>query len=646
MKQTPSSNLRTRLLDAINDFVVELLYLIIAMLVIRVSESIALFATGYNSEILLNNLEGLFTDIAYCGKFMLVALITFSALHLISPKSAKTLIRICFSIGICASMLLVAYFASTHIPLDSILLAYSPKELFTTIKANGGHNILIICAIAIISIAFAIIPRRKIIIAKWISATTIAILVASLFFPGLDKEKFRFDKEYYILENKIAYLAKSISSDSTTIQYTDDELKELSVEFESYFPEYQFTNYRFPFMHKRTCKDILGEYLEPCGEKPDIVIIIAEGLCNEVSGANSIATSATPFLDSLSEHSLVWENCLSTSERTFGALPSILGALPFGDKGFMSYRNDVPDFKSLATILHDNGYRNTFFYGGWYGFDDMDIFAGHNHMDNYFSDSKYENIAERSEWGLLDEFIFVHSLEAMKNDKKTPRLNVYLTLSTHDPYDYPNAETYSQKYLDRQKLAPRKKQIKKKINEYASFMYLDDCLKDFIEKYKSLESYKNTIFVITGDHRFITSTNTASVDNFHVPLIIWSPMLKEGKKFTALTTHRNISPTLLAFLGDKCGLSVPETSTVLNFGLDTATEFSANTFSPHFDAGKKLKALTYGEYYITGGKIYKYGSTLGKITLTEVNADPKLLHLTELYTKLEHYIMNNNALTR
>jgi hypothetical protein len=42
---------------------------------------------------------------------------------------------------------------------------------------------------------------------------------------------------------------------------------------------------------------------------------------------------ADTYLDSLIPKSLYWENFVSNG-RTFGALPSILGSLPYGEKDF------------------------------------------------------------------------------------------------------------------------------------------------------------------------------------------------------------------------------------------------------------------------------------------------------------------------
>jgi uncharacterized sulfatase len=55
----------------------------------------------------------------------------------------------------------------------------------------------------------------------------------------------------------------------------------------------------------------------------------------------------TPFLDELSGKSLYWANFLATQGRTFGALPSILGSLPYAEKGFTNLGERMPNTLTL-----------------------------------------------------------------------------------------------------------------------------------------------------------------------------------------------------------------------------------------------------------------------------------------------------------
>ncbi|MBQ2351329.1 MAG: hypothetical protein II394_03850, partial [Bacteroidales bacterium] len=151
--------------------------------------------------------------------------------------------------------------------------------------------------------------------------------------------------------------------------------------------------------------------------------------------------------------------------------------------------------------------------------------------------------------------------------------------------------------------------------------------------------------IITGDHKFITANKTNPIDNYHVPLIIWSPMLRESHRFPAVVTHRSITPSLLAYLKYTYGIKTPENVAWLNSGLDTCNNFRVNTFSPHFSDSRNLAGLTYGNKFITEEKTYTLDFSDGKLTLKPLNDNP-YYEFPELYQALENYIMNNDALLK
>ena len=257
----------------------------------------------------------------------------------------------------------------------------------------------------------------------------------------------------------------------------------------------------------------------------------------------------------------------------------------------------------------------------------------------FYDNPEYESVEQRNKWGLLDEYMLLHSLSDVKKENKTPRLDIYLTLSTHDPFSYPNSEEYISKY----KALPQKSKPTTPVIENASFMYADDCLKKFFMEYEQSEKYNNTIFIITGDHKFNTKDRSNSIDNYHVPLIIWSPMLSESHRFPAIVTHMDIAPSLLSHFKHSYGIEYPENETWLNHGLDTCSIFRSNTFATHYYDSRLLNGITYGDYFITPDQTYKFDNTNNNLSLipTDNNANGNLIGL---YQSLERYIMNNDAL--
>ena len=109
-----------------------------------------------------------------------------------------------------------------------------------------------------------------------------------------------------------------------------------------------FVEPNYPFLHENNYPDVLSPYFSVFDSIPDLVFAIVEGLGKAYSGEAAYLGSFTPFLDSLSNHSLYWKNGLSTTGITFGVLTSIFGSLPFAQKGFME---QAPD--SLTSLLNN-----------------------------------------------------------------------------------------------------------------------------------------------------------------------------------------------------------------------------------------------------------------------------------------------------
>ena len=135
---------------------------------------------------------------------------------------------------------------------------------------------------------------------------------------------------------------KDVSVDPVNLSDLDKKLIDsdsgtaLSGEKSSPLPGNPFTylSHEFPFLHKEQTPNMLDPFFKPWSQAPSIVFIIVESLGRGYTGENAYLGSFTPFLDSLMSRSLYWENCLSTSGRTFSVLPSLMGSSPFGEKGF------------------------------------------------------------------------------------------------------------------------------------------------------------------------------------------------------------------------------------------------------------------------------------------------------------------------
>jgi phosphoglycerol transferase MdoB-like AlkP superfamily enzyme len=87
---------------------------------------------------------------------------------------------------------------------------------------------------------------------------------------------------------------------------------------------------------------------------------------------------------------LYWEFNLSSSGRTFAAIPTLTGSLPFGKNGFLEI-NETPHHFNLFNILKKNGFETGFFYGGNSSFDRMKEYLQYSEVNNIIDQYSFSN---------------------------------------------------------------------------------------------------------------------------------------------------------------------------------------------------------------------------------------------------------------
>ena len=614
---------------------------ILAIGAVRICETF--FSTYYTGEFakhLISNVKGFFFDVCYLLIFSAVVMPASVAIK--KGRTEFAAYRWIVAVLLTISMFLVAFYAQSGFPLDRLIFVYSFKEIVETLTSSNATTWWIYVCIALVPCVYIWASHKSLAPTRAITAALAVVALTSISVRIWGYDNSVKNRNYAEECNKLGFFVRS-SATLLKGEKTDNELDISKVrKLWAMLPDHEFISERTPFLHKSNSQNTLAPFLNLGPQKPNIVFVCVEGLGRENSGRNSKYASATPFLDSLASQSLSWENCLSTSQRTVSALPSIFGALPFGTFGFMAMKNEAPEFHSLPRILEKNGYKFSFYYGGWGDFDDMGTFIALNNGEQYF-DKKFGNDAPRNEWGLHDKFVFDEAVKRIDFDSDAPRLDFYLTLTTHKPWDYPDKQHYVDLY--RQMCKQQAKPENPEYEAAASYIYADEAIRLLIDRYRGHKGFDNTIFIITGDHNF--NDNTFILERYHVPLIIWSPMLTERRDIKALASHRDITPTLLALLGDKYGIATPQDVAWLNTGLDTATTFRYRLFSPQIDLSRELKLLVYNDYYVYGDEVYRFtfdNEMLNIEPVTDEAVCDSLRDMQRTYRELDYFVCKNDAL--
>ena len=616
--------------------------------------------TGYPSGSTLELILGIRFDLMLALRLSVLLVAPFLWIDHYNPKAANIFYASVTSIVVLGNILLLSYFSTTRITLGSDILGYSLSEMRQIIGASGELSLKklfpVVLFAGIIYYVFRKWANKKqsSLVFKLVT-TGMVVSLLPIFSYNPDPADYKSEFNMNITANKFNLFSERLlhyffqKNESTRFDLNNNEqiqednqqadnqpsgqdirvkapesssnknIQATSTQISSVTAANPFTyiSQDYPFLHQETTPDLLAPFFNTGTEAPSIVFILVESLGRAYTGQGAYLGSFTPFLDSLMTKSLYWENCLSTSGRTFSVIPSMLASLPFGDKGFADLADKMPDHLSLVSLLKNRaGYSSSFYYGGDPKFDEMEPFMRRQGANKIVGirdfGSDYRQLPSDKNgfsWGYGDREIFRKYLSDLKSNEKEKRVDVMLTLAMHNPFLIPDQERYNalfeKRMADIHLTEDQKKYNRQYVPQFASMLYFDDALRYFFHEFSKLKSFEHTIFIITGDHRMPEIPISTQLDRFHVPLVLFSPMLKQGVKFSSMVTHYDVTPSLLAFLKNRLNLTLPSVSAWIGHGLDTNTSFrNLNSYPLKRNTGELTDYIS-GDHFIAGTTLYR-----------------------------------------
>lgn len=597
---------------------------------------------SFSEKLKLESIGALY-DMFFAFKLILIVFLVGGLTSLISVRAAKIASTAIFSTCFILSIALIHYFAETNVLLGTDLFGYEFDDVTTTVSASEGISMApLLTMVAMVAIFVGLIVRTPWRSFKPKVTYVIMTVIALMSFVPVRAEysNFNHEMEYNIVENKARYFF------TKSVEYVKDEKLGLD--------KIRFEKNSYPLLKRFDSRDVLGEYLELGDSMPNICIVIVEGLGRDFSGVDAKWGGFTPFLDSLSTHSLSWSNALSNAGRTFGALPSVIGSLPHGANGFMAYGNKMPNHQSLISVLKENGYEANFFYGGNADFDQQDLFMQYQGVDVSMNESNFPPSYPRNKndlgysWGYPDRQMFHAALDVLAIRKKCPKVNVFLTLSNHEPFAVPEEKFTT---LANEKIKLEKDSLKRSLlSEYkdifSCLMYTDDALRSFVRNYQKRPEFQNTIFVITGDHRLIPFPQDTKLTRFRVPLMIYSPMLKGARAFESVIFHSDIFPSLIALLSKKYTIKTPDALPLISNGLIMDTTFRCDRTITLMKSKGSVSDFIDRGYYLSDGVLFRLQPGLELSVVEDRERKRQMLTEQRRQFQLSKWVCENDQLDK
>ena len=268
----------------------------------------------------------------------------------------------------------------------------------------------------------------------------------------------------------------------------------------------------------------------------NVVLISVESLSGDYLGTFGNKEGLTPFLDSLVDKSIFFDNLYANGTRTVRGLEALSLSVPPTPGDSLVREHDNENLFSLASIFNDRGYVSEFVYGGYGYFDNMNYFFSHNGYKTVDRGAipKDMPIHSQNVWGVSDEDLYTLALSQMDqvHAEGKPFFLHIMTTSNHRPYTYP---------ADRVKFQAPSRQ--------GAVAYTDWSIEDFIKRAREKPYFDDTVFVITADHCASSAGKTSiPINRYHIPLWIYAPKQFKPERVDALMGQLDIPPTLLGLL--------------------------------------------------------------------------------------------------
>ena len=286
----------------------------------------------------------------------------------------------------------------------------------------------------------------------------------------------------------------------------------------------------------------------PSAENKNVVFILVESLSGSFLKEFGNEEAITPFMDSLAQKSIFFENLYATGTRTVRGMEAVTLCIPPTPGQSIVKRPDNANLYTINNVFKSRGYDSNFFYGGDGYFDNMNSYFGGNGFTIYdrgrgsvLSDkikTERHNISDNevtfeNAWGICDEDIFNKMLSVADEQHKRnqPFFNFVMTTSNHRPYTYPSGKIDIPSGKSRQ----------------GAVKYTDFALRELFRKASSKPWFKNTVFVIIADH-CASSAGKDEIDvaNYHIPAFIVNLPGEANQKISKQCSQIDLWPTIFA----------------------------------------------------------------------------------------------------
>ena len=268
-------------------------------------------------------------------------------------------------------------------------------------------------------------------------------------------------------------------------------------------------------------------------DRPNVLILVLEGMGGDFVHAISGMPDVTPRLDSLISQGIYFSNCYAGSFRTDRGMVCVMNGHPgLPMTSIMKLPAKSAALPSLPGKLLEQGYETYFMYGGDINFTNMKSWLYGTGFKHVTSDAEFTHMERKTNaWGVNDDITFSRLFSEIMERKDSLWFGGFLSLSSHEPFEVPYHR------------------LDDKICN--SFAYTDSCLGAFVDSLRNSPVWDNLLLVITPDHGFRYPQQGFAFDPHvhHIPILWLGGAVKEPRVIDRFTVQPDMAATILAQMG-------------------------------------------------------------------------------------------------
>ena len=306
---------------------------------------------------------------------------------------------------------------------------------------------------------------------------------------------------------------------------------------------------RYAVLPMDSARALLARARAPAGERsgptlrtnrPNLLLIVWESLSARAVEPLGGLGGVTPELAAAARNGLLFRRFYAAGDRTEKGLAALLAGAPtIPDAAILRVPGKAASLPLLPRDLADAGYRTAFYYGGALGFGNLQVLATEGRFERVVSQEAFSRGARQSKWGAPDDAVAERLLGDL-HEPREPFFAVWLTLSSHEPFEVPGPVR-----------VPGADREARYLNALA---YTDHVVGALLRRAATEPWWGNTLVIVVADHarpleRDVGAPYKSAESWYHIPMLWTGGALATPGVSDALGGQADLAPTLLAQLG-------------------------------------------------------------------------------------------------